>query len=79
MLHRLNTLEQLSTLARQVGAAITVGDRVLISIPLRASDVSLTAERVRSVPNDTEALHEGDARHDVGSARESHHGQTGAH
>jgi signal transduction histidine kinase len=79
VLHRLNTLEQLSTLARQLGAAITVGDRVLISIPLRASDVSSTAERVRSVPNDTEALHEGDARHDVGSARESHHGQTGAH
>ena len=78
-LHRLNTLERLGTLARQIGATITVGGRMLISIPLRSSDVSSTAERARPVSNDTERLSEGEARHDVGGARESHHGQTGAH
>lgn len=78
-LHRLNTLERLSILARQIGASITVGGRMLVSIPLRASDVSSTVELGRSASNDAEQLREGEARHDVGSTRESHHGQTGAH
>ena len=78
-LHRLNTVERLSTLARQIGASITVGGRMLVSIPLRASDVSSTTDRARTVSTDTEQLREGEARHDVGSTRESHHGQTGAH
>lgn len=77
-LQRLDTLERLSTLARQIGATITVGARTLVSVPLRASDVS-TAERPKPVSNDVERLHEGETRHDVGGARESHHGQAGAH
>lgn len=79
VLHRRDMLERLSTLARQIGATITVGGRTAISIPLRASDGSSVAERTRSVSNDVERLHDGETRHDIGGARESHHGQTGAH
>ena len=78
VLHRLDTLERLSTLARQIGATITVGAQTLISVPLRASDVS-TGERPNLVSRDAERLREGETRHDVGGTRESHHGQTGAH
>ena len=78
-LYRVNSLERLSTLARQIGATITVGGRLLVSIPLRSTDIPLTVDRARPVPTDVQELHEGEARHDVGSARESHHGQTGTH
>jgi signal transduction histidine kinase len=79
VLYRVNALERLNTLARQIGATITVGERLLVSIPLRASDVPATPDRARPIPNDAQALPEGEARHDVGGARESHHGQTGTH
>jgi signal transduction histidine kinase len=79
VLHRRDTLERLSTLARQIGASITVGGRTAISIPLRASDASPVTERTQSVSHDVERLREGETRHDIGGARESHHGQTGAH
>ena len=77
--HDLPSLERLSTLAAQVGATITPGERIVVSIPLRPGEVSSTVERARSVPRDADELREGQQRHDVRSARESHHGQSGAH
>ena len=79
-LRHLPVFERLSTLAGQIGATISVGERLQISIRLRPTDVSSTAERLRSVPkNDEDELREGEARHDIRGARESHHGQAGAH
>lgn len=71
-------LARLSGLARQIGATITAGERTSISIPLRAHETS-TTERERTVVHDAGALGDRDARHDVRSAREGHHGQAGAH
>lgn len=76
---RLDVLERMSTLAGQIGATISGGERMLVSIRLRSGDASSTAEQVRSVPQDTVELREGEARHDVRSAREGYHGQAGAH
>jgi signal transduction histidine kinase len=78
VLRRPHVLDRLSGLAGQIGAKITAGDRLSIAIPLRPSDVP-TADRARVAPQNAEELREGEARHDVRSARESHHGQAGAH
>jgi len=72
-------LERLSTLAGQIGAKITAGERTLVSISLRPSEMTPATERERSVPRDADELSDGEAPHDVRSTRESHHGQTGAH
>ena len=72
-------LERLSTLAGQIGAKITAGERTLVSISLRPSEMAPATERERSVPRDADELSDGEAPHDVRSTRESHHGQTGAH
>jgi hypothetical protein len=77
--HGLRALERLSTLAAQIGATITVGEWILVSVPLHPSEVSSAAERAISVSRDTDELREGQARHDVRGAREGHHGQPGAH
>ena len=78
-LRRRDVLERLSTLAGQIGATISVGERILVSIRLRLSEMSSTTERARSMPKETDELREGEPRHDVRGAREGHHGQTGAH
>ena len=77
--HSLPALERLSTLAGQVGATITPGERILVSIPLRPNEVPSSVERARSVSRDADELREGQQRNDVRGARESHHGQSGAH
>lgn len=66
-------LERLSTLAGQIGATITVGERTMVSIPFRPSG-AVSTERERKVPRDSGELSDGKARHDVRSARESQHG-----
>jgi signal transduction histidine kinase len=77
--HGLPALERLSILAGQVGATITPAERILVSIPLRPSEVPSSVERARPVSRDADELREGQQRHDVRGARESHHGQSGAH
>jgi signal transduction histidine kinase len=72
-------LERLSTLAGQIGATITAGEALLLSIWLGQGEVSQTAERERAVSHGSGELGDGEMRHDVRGARESHHGQTGAH
>ena len=72
-------IERLSTLAGQIGATITTGERTIISIPLRPSGMAPSTERERILPRDSGELLDGEARHDVRSAREGHHGQAGAH
>jgi signal transduction histidine kinase len=71
-------LDRLNVLADQIGATITAGERVSVSLHLRSSDVTSSGERERSLPTEPDGLGDGEVRHDVGSARESHHRQTGA-
>jgi signal transduction histidine kinase len=75
---RLDILQRLSTLAGQIGATITAGERTLVTIRLRSSEVSSTGERAPST-EDASDLPEGQTRHDVRHAHEGHHGQTGTH
>ena len=72
-------LERLSALAGQIGASITVGERTMVSVPLRPGEMAPSTERERIVPHDSDELGDGEARHDVRGAREGHHGQAGAH
>ena len=72
-------LERLSALAGQIGATITAGERTIVSIPLRPGTMGPSTERERTMPRDADELGDGETRHDLRSARESHHGQTGAH
>jgi signal transduction histidine kinase len=73
-------LQRLATLARQIGATITASERLLLSMQFRPSDSALAVgERERAVPRASTGLDDGEARDDVGSARESDHGKTGAH
>ena len=71
-------LERLNALAEQIGATITAGQTLLLSIRLGLSDAVQPAEQEHSVSRDSGPLGDGEIRHDVRSARESHHGQTGA-
>jgi signal transduction histidine kinase len=79
VLHSPRELERLSALAGQIGATITAGKRTIVSIPLRSGGLAPAGERQLMVPRDAGGLGDGEARHDVRSARESHHGQPGAH
>lgn len=79
VLRDLRVLDRLSTLARRFGATITAGDRMLLSIPLRTGESAPTADLERTVPRDADELRDREARHDVRSTREGHHGQAGAH
>lgn len=74
-----HALERLNTLAGRLGATITAGDRMLVSIPLRAGEPPPSADLERSVPRDADELRDGETRHDVRGPRESHHRQPGAH
>ena len=71
-------LERLNALAGPIGASITTGERTTVSIPFRPGGLVPPSERERVVPRDSGGLSDGEARHDVRSARESHHGQAGA-
>jgi signal transduction histidine kinase len=75
----IRVLERLNTLAGQIGATITAGETLLLSIRVGLGEVSQSAERERLVSRDSEGLGDGEAGHDIRSAREGHHGQTGAH
>jgi signal transduction histidine kinase len=75
---RESVVARLSALARQIGATVAAGERMLVTIPLQARETAPT-ERERLVPRDTEELSDREARHDVGGAREGHHGQTRAY
>lgn len=76
-----NALERLASLARQIGAAFSAAERVLVSIQFQPGDNGLAraSERERSVPRESGGLSDGEARHDVRGAHEGHHGQAGAH
>jgi hypothetical protein len=73
-----HVLERLNALAGPIGATITTGERTTVSIPFRSGGAVSPGERERVVARDCGGLSDGEARHDVRSARESHHGQAGA-
>lgn len=72
-----HVLERLSALAGQIGATIIAGEGLPLSIQLRLGEIAQPAERERSVLREPGELGDGEAPHDVRSARESHHGQSG--
>jgi signal transduction histidine kinase len=77
------SLARLTSLARQVGASLTVDGRLVVSVPMGPREVGepdlpRAAERERPIPREAEELGAGEARDDVGSARQSKHGETGA-
>jgi signal transduction histidine kinase len=76
---REEVFDRLRVLAKQIGAAVSAGERTLVSIPFRAPEAEVPAELVRSVPGSAGELGDGESRHDVRGAREGHHGQAGAH
>jgi K+-sensing histidine kinase KdpD len=78
-IHDEAALDRLRTLARQIGATITASERLELSVQLRSTDGASVAEQERSVPLESGELGDGDARHDLRSSREGHHGQAGAH
>jgi signal transduction histidine kinase len=74
-----SALEGLVTLAEQIGATVTVSDRVFVAVPILAGETGVErTNRERSVKREAIGLDTGEARHDVRSARESHHGEAGA-
>ena len=78
LLRTSHVLERLNALAGPIGATIATGERTTVSIPFRSSGAVSPSERERTVPRDSDGLSGGEARHDLRSARESHHGQAGA-
>jgi signal transduction histidine kinase len=79
LIHDSHVLERLSVLAGQIGATISAGEGLPISIQLRLGETLQSTERERSVLRQSGELGDGEAPHDVRSARESHHGQSGVH
>ena len=74
-----SALDHLGRLAGQIGAQIAASESVVVSIPLRPGDHARpSADRERSL-REAGGLRDGETRHDVRGARESHHGQAGAH
>jgi hypothetical protein len=77
------SLARLTSLARQVGASLTADDRLMVSVPMDARDVAgpsapMAAERERPILREAVELGDGESRDDVGSARQSEHGESGA-
>jgi signal transduction histidine kinase len=72
-------LERLSALAGQIGATIAAGERTTVSVPFRPGGMAPSREHERMVPRDAVQLSDGETRHDLGGAREGHHGQTRAY
>lgn len=77
IIHDSPVLERLSALAGQIGATITAGEGLPLSIELRLGEIALPTERERSVPREPGELGDGEAPHDVRGAREGHYGQSG--
>jgi hypothetical protein len=60
-----------------------VDGRLVVSVPMGPREVGepdlpRAAERERPIPREAEELGAGETRDDVGSARQSKHGETGA-
>ncbi|MEO6527109.1 MAG: hypothetical protein ABIP93_10830 [Gemmatimonadaceae bacterium] len=92
-------LARLSSLALQIGASLSAGEQLLVSVPMGVRDEGdplepHDTERERPIPRDgldardaRDARDASDAREsagreprdDIGSARQRHHGETGAH
>jgi signal transduction histidine kinase len=72
-------LERLSALAGQIGATIAAGEPTMVSLPFRPVGMAPSREHDRVVLRDSAQLSDGEVRHDLGGAREGHHGQAGAH
>jgi signal transduction histidine kinase len=80
-------LARLTSLAHQIGASLSAGERLLVSVPMgtRDEDESLAPgviERERPIPREATGAVEsvgGEPSNDVGGARQRHHGETGAH
>jgi signal transduction histidine kinase len=72
-------LERLNALAGQIGATITAGEGLPVSIQLHPGELPQPPERERSVSREPGVLGDGETRQDIRGARESHHGQSGAH
>jgi len=79
LVHDSHVLERLSVLAGQIGATISAGEGLPMSIQLRLGETPQSTERERSVLRQSGELGDGEAPHDVRSTRESHHGQSGVH
>jgi hypothetical protein len=72
-------LDRLSSLARRIGASISAGQQVLVSVPMQALPVDQSGPIAeRSVRREPVGLGDGDARDDIGGPRERYHGQSGA-
>jgi hypothetical protein len=78
-----STLEHLSALSNRIGATISMGRSIVLSVPMQSQPgapigsiaVDADQERMLRAPA---ALADRNARDDVGSVRQRHHGQSGA-
>jgi hypothetical protein len=77
------SLERLTSLARKMGASVTTGECVLLSVPMHGHEgvngVTVGVEGERSVPRGAVNLGDLDARDDVRGSRQRQHGQPGTH
>jgi len=77
LIRHTHILERLSALAGQIDATIASGENVPLSIQFRLGEPSAAPVQERALPRAPETLDDGETRHDVRGARQSHHGQTG--
>lgn len=69
------TIERLTTMARRMGATISVGSRVLVSVPMQSNeDAQAPTSRDRALVKNPATLGDRDARHDLRSASKGQHG-----
>lgn len=74
---------RLTSLAHQVGASLSVEDRLVVAVPMGPRDagepvVPSVAERERPILRETVELGDGETRDDVAGARQGKHGESGA-
>lgn len=70
-------LERLNALAGQIDATIAWGENAPLTIQLRLGELSTVPAQERALRHAAGILGDGETRHDVRSAGESNHGQTG--
>lgn len=77
-------LEHLSALSHRIGATISMGQSVLVSIPMQSQpgesggSITVASEPERTLPRAPATLGDRNARDDIGGQRQRRHGQPGA-
>jgi signal transduction histidine kinase len=77
-------LEHLSLLSHRIGATISTGRSILLTVPMQSlpgeavGSIAMDSERDKALPRAPATLGDRNARDDVGSLRQRHHGQSGA-